>query len=668
MHLMRSSRDELPPAPSELASLLANLPAIDRAGPNPEAPASGSSDSPFDSPASDGFGRDLRLSVSRGSRSATGFTKPGAHTSANATTRAMYDRQMHQSYDESMVTRGRDRIPGVPSDLQVLEHGRDVTGPGTFPAGGRRGRRSSSAAVPSTMTGSLSSILGSEHADSGVNSHAAANASRRRASLKSLPKDLMQALLANEMHEAKALFMEADEGRKALHAWLAVLAVHKYGAAMRSELARQKKLRREAEERRVMEEKVALPIKNAAVDQIKQFYDEFASLRFDKNRSRVVRMAGVRLMRTIRRLQLRVRGFLKVQEARRTAFNLLWRRVEIRERFAILRCEKMLLAKHKRTHEKDETAKTDWIMEHRRKFNIRRKKAKKVLESGESWREKARAGPSDGGRKKHQRFLSERPSVALRPQKQSAAFLASERQPFVPEDKVFQEEDDTPPQHAQLDLRYTPARRGELIEELFLEKRRAHMDALHMEQNHDTTVRNTIMSRARTQLFLIYSTTKHKEILGRICDEMKETYERLTFGMVDLTDPQNAINSSAIMEVPKKRRGNRIDEAVAKKIQSRLKAACYGTTPHVLFSRWDKDGGGTLDHAEFKKMLRVGLKISKTVLPDKMVKALIHALDDDDNGAMSIAELADFVERGTATFHAGPEEDILGPAWLLPKI
>ena len=243
MHLMRSSRDGLPPAPSELASLLANLPAIDRAGPSPEAPASDSSDSLFDSPASDGFGRDLRLSVSRGSRSAIGFTKPGADTPANATTRSMYDRQMHQSYDESMVTRGRDRMPGVPDDLQVLEHGRDATtGPRTFPAGGRRGRRASSAAVPSMMTDSmmtdsLSSILGSGHADSGVNSHAAASASRRRASLKSLPKDLMQALLANEVHEAKALFMEADEGRKALHTWLAVLAVHKVrtgGAQLKS--------------------------------------------------------------------------------------------------------------------------------------------------------------------------------------------------------------------------------------------------------------------------------------------------------------------------------------------------------------------------------------------------------------------------------------------------
>ena len=36
-------------------------------------------------------------------------------------------------------------------------------------------------------------------------------------------------------------------------------------------------------------------------------------------------------------------------------------------------------------------------------------------------------------------------------------------------------------------------------------------------------------------------------------------------------------------------------------------------------------------------------------------------MDDDDNGALSIAELADFVERGTATFHSGPvAEDV---AW-----
>jgi len=116
----------------------------------------------------------------------------------------------------------------------------------------------------------------------------------------------------------------------------------------------------------------------------------------------------------------------------------------------------------------------------------------------------------------------------------------------------------------------------------------------------------------------------------------------------------------AMLKTKNKRKGKRIDEAVAKKIQSKLKAACYGTTPQVLFSRWDKDGGGTLDHAEFKKMVRVGLKIPPSDLADQLIKALIKALDDDNNGELSIAELADFVERGTATFYAGPEaEDVV---------
>ena len=66
-----------------------------------------------------------------------------------------------------------------------------------------------------------------------------------------------------------------------------------------------------------------------------------------------------------------------------------------------------------------------------------------------------------------------------------------------------------------------------------------------------------------------------------------------------------------------------MDEAVAKKIQSKLKAACYGTTPQVLFSRWDKDGGGTLDHAEFKRLVRAGLKIPPRDLPDGEIVMLV---------------------------------------------
>ena len=100
----------------------------------------------------------------------------------------------------------------------------------------------------------------------------------------------------------------------------------------------------------------------------------------------------------------------------------------------------------------------------------------------------------------------------------------------------------------------------------------------------------------------------------------------------------------------KKKSGEVIDEAVAKKIQSKLKAVCYGTTPQRVFARYDRDKGGSLDHAEFKKMIRTGLKIGKDDLADGDLEALIAALDDDGGGTLSIDELADFVERGTATF------------------
>ena len=48
---------------------------------------------------------------------------------------------------------------------------------------------------------------------------------------------------------------------------------------------------------------------------------------------------------------------------------------------------------------------------------------------------------------------------------------------------------------------------------------------------------------------------------------------------------------------PGDRRIRMIDEDVAKKLQFKLKAKCYGTTPEKLFSKWDKDKRGTLDHA-----------------------------------------------------------------------
>ena len=48
---------------------------------------------------------------------------------------------------------------------------------------------------------------------------------------------------------------------------------------------------------------------------------------------------------------------------------------------------------------------------------------------------------------------------------------------------------------------------------------------------------------------------------------------------------------------------------VARKVQLKLQAALYGTTPAEFFAKYDRDKGGTLDAAEFRKALRLGMKI-----------------------------------------------------------
>lgn len=80
-----------------------------------------------------------------------------------------------------------------------------------------------------------------------------------------------------------------------------------------------------------------------------------------------------------------------------------------------------------------------------------------------------------------------------------------------------------------------------------------------------------------------------------------------------------------------------------------------------------------MDHAEFLRFMRAGLKISKDDLPDYQIQMLIKALDDDDSGSVGIDELSDFVQRGTRTFNSGPEDDAAAVAdavidsWDKPK-
>ena len=76
-----------------------------------------------------------------------------------------------------------------------------------------------------------------------------------------------------------------------------------------------------------------------------------------------------------------------------------------------------------------------------------------------------------------------------------------------------------------------------------------------------------------------------------------------------------------------------------------------------LFKRYDKSGDGSLDVKELQRALRRDLKITPEELSDADIDALVEALDDDGSMSLSIDELADFVERGTATFFSGPSDD-----------
>ena len=57
----------------------------------------------------------------------------------------------------------------------------------------------------------------------------------------------------------------------------------------------------------------------------------------------------------------------------------------------------------------------------------------------------------------------------------------------------------------------------------------------------------------------------------------------------------------------------------------------------------DKDGEGSLDIVEFKKLVRAGLQIKPLDMPDTHVEALMESLDEDGGGGISAEEIEDFL-------------------------
>merc|ERR1712232_1081934 len=80
---------------------------------------------------------------------------------------------------------------------------------------------------------------------------------------------------------------------------------------------------------------------------------------------------------------------------------------------------------------------------------------------------------------------------------------------------------------------------------------------------------------------------------------------------------------------------------------NQLKAAAYtgvfGKQLDVIFTRFDKDGSGTLEDDELQTALRCVLKISPKIISDPQIWSLCAHLDKDGSGSVSIQELIDFV-------------------------
>jgi Ca2+-binding EF-hand superfamily protein len=65
----------------------------------------------------------------------------------------------------------------------------------------------------------------------------------------------------------------------------------------------------------------------------------------------------------------------------------------------------------------------------------------------------------------------------------------------------------------------------------------------------------------------------------------------------------------------------------------------------LMFSKFDKDGNGTLDVDELKMLARKYLKIPPRDVSDTELEALFAFLDEDGGGSLDLEELVNFLEN-----------------------
>jgi Ca2+-binding EF-hand superfamily protein len=84
-------------------------------------------------------------------------------------------------------------------------------------------------------------------------------------------------------------------------------------------------------------------------------------------------------------------------------------------------------------------------------------------------------------------------------------------------------------------------------------------------------------------------------------------------------------------------------EDVLERVADAMRVAAYRTDWSALFSKFDTDGNGTLDFAEFLRAIRMSIKIPESQVTDEELLHLFTCIDDDGEGDIDAIEFREFL-------------------------
>jgi len=93
---------------------------------------------------------------------------------------------------------------------------------------------------------------------------------------------------------------------------------------------------------------------------------------------------------------------------------------------------------------------------------------------------------------------------------------------------------------------------------------------------------------------------------------------------------------------------------VVENLRAKIKAASYtgreGRDLAKVFGRFDLDGSGELEEAEFKRAMRRTLKIAPNIISDAQISLLFAMLDGNQSGTVNVAEIVAFLSIDDSRF------------------